>query len=325
MDAYKGAVSHTTRLPRTMINHVMLQTHNKSLHTGISLPKFTSVEEAQKYFLQEFSDVLIYPEMMEKGATLCEMLGPAMQIRVKDTAEPFCLVNARTIPLAWQQAAQTEIKNMVAQGIIEPAGEEASEWCHPIVVVPKPKGGVPITMDFTKLNPYVSRPAHPFPTLHHAVRQVTPGSCYFATLDCIKGYWQIPIAKESRSFTTFITPWGRFRYCRAPMGLVSSGDEFCRRVDMALDGINQYVKVVDDILTWDKDLQTHLQRLGDILARCRNHGITLNAAKFVIGAPSVTFCGYKLSQQGIEGDEMEMEMVCLSAKPVRLSNTGPIA
>ena len=309
--------------PESMMHHVMLQTRSESytrIHSGSPLPEFTSVKEARQYFLQEFSDVLIYPEMMDKGATLREMLGPAMKIRVKASAEPFCLVNSRTIPLAWQQAAQTEIKNMVAQGIIEPVGAETSEWCHPIVVVPKPKGGVRITTDFTKLNPYVSRPAHPFPTPHHAVRQVTPGSCYFSTLDCIKGYWQIPIAKESRCFTTFITPWGRFRYCRAPMGLVSSGDEFCRRVDKALDGINQYVKVVDDILTWDKDLQVHLQRLNDILTSCRNHGITLNAAKFVIGAPSVTFCGYKLSCQGIEADEEKVAAIKNFPTPTNLTD-----
>ncbi|XP_045127688.1 uncharacterized protein LOC123514109 [Portunus trituberculatus] len=35
---------------------------------------------------------------------------------------------------------------------------------------------------------------------------------------------------------------------------------------------------------------------------CRAHGITLNAKKFVLAAPSVSFCGYRLSHDGIATD-----------------------
>ena len=66
-------------------------------------------------------------------------------------------------------------------------------------------------------------------------------------MDCKSGYHQIPLAEESRDLTTFITTKGRFRYCRAPMGLTSSSDEFCRRTDEALSGL-KLKKIVDDIL-----------------------------------------------------------------------------
>ena len=39
-----------------------------------------------------------------------------------------------------------------------------------------------------------------------------------------------------------------YRYLRAPMGLTSSGDEFCARTDKALVGIPGVFKLVDDIL-----------------------------------------------------------------------------
>ena len=44
------------------------------------------------------------------------------------------------------------------------------------------------------------------------------------------------------------------------MGLVSSGDEYLRRGDQALDGIPRTCKVVDDILAHDEDYATHLCR-----------------------------------------------------------------
>ena len=47
-------------------------------------------------------------------------------------------------------------------------------------------------------------------------------------------YFQVKIADEDQALTCFITPWGRFKFKRAPMGLVSSDDEYNRRVDQAL-------------------------------------------------------------------------------------------
>ncbi|KAK8372393.1 hypothetical protein O3P69_009701 [Scylla paramamosain] len=87
------------------------------------------------------------------------------------------------------------------------------------------------------------------------------------------------------------------------MGFVATGDEFCRRGDAALDGVQQCAKVVDDILLWDEDYETHIRRVYEVLVRCRTHGITINAEKFVLAAPDVTFCGFKLSREGIAADE----------------------
>ena len=39
-----------------------------------------------------------------------------------------------------------------------------------------------------------------------------------STLDCKDGYHGVPLAKEDRHKTTFITEQGRFRYARAPQG-----------------------------------------------------------------------------------------------------------
>ncbi len=55
----------------------------------------------------------------------------------------------------YMPALRKELDSLVAQGIIEPI-EEASEWLHPIVIVPK-KGSSEIRMcvDFTRLNRFV--------------------------------------------------------------------------------------------------------------------------------------------------------------------------
>lgn len=99
------------------------------------------------------------------------------------------------------------------------------------------------------------------------------------------------------------------------MGFVATGDEFCRRGDVALAGIGQCVKVVDDILLWDEDYSAHLQRVHELLLKCRANGITMNAEKFHLATPSVSFCGYKVSSDGIAADEGKVRAIAEFPKP----------
>lgn len=71
------------------------------------------------------------------------------------------------------------------------------------------------------------------------------------------------------------------------MGFMGTGDKFCCRGNVVLEGTQQCVKVVDDILLWDPD--------GEVLMRCRALGIAINAEEFVLAAPEVSVCGLKLS------------------------------
>ena len=70
--------------------------------------------------------------------------------------------------------------------------------------------------------------------------------------------------EESKPLTTFITEWRCYRYLRAPMGLTSSGDEFCARTDKALAGIPGVFKLVDDILMFGDSVEQLLDRVKAI-------------------------------------------------------------
>ncbi len=85
-------------------------------------------------------------------------------------------------------------------------------------------------MDLTKLNKYVLRPYYPMTTPKDAVE--LPGTALkFATLDAKTVYWQILLDDEvSQELTTFITPWGCFKFIRNTMGLSSAQDKYCGEV-----------------------------------------------------------------------------------------------
>ena len=77
-------------------------------------------------------------------------------------------------------------------------------------------------------------------------------------LDAVKGYWQVPLDEKSQNLTTFITPYGRYKFLRAPMGLTSSQDEYCFRGDEAIQGNNRVEKVVDGIPIHSSSTQDNL-------------------------------------------------------------------
>ncbi|XP_068229364.1 uncharacterized protein [Palaemon carinicauda] len=186
----------------------------------------TSPSAAKEYFLREFKDVLVSKEDL-KTAPLKPMAGPSIRIHLKDGAVPFAIHTPRHIPFAFKDQVKEELYSMVAQGIIKPAGDDPSVWCHPLVVVAKNGTGVCITVDLTKLNSQVSRPAHLSPTPYMAIHSVDWKSHFFTTAHVLHGYWQMELAEEDRHLTTFITPYGRFIHCRGPMGFTATGDAFC--------------------------------------------------------------------------------------------------
>ena len=100
-----------------------------------------------------------------------------------------------------------------------------TDWVHPLVVVGKPDGKVRICVDLTKLNKYVRRPFHPIVTPKDVVLSISPKAAYFSKYDAAHGYRQIPLDEESQILMTFIIQWGRFKFLRGTMGVVSSGYE----------------------------------------------------------------------------------------------------
>ena len=153
-------------------------------------------------------------------------------------------------------------------------------------------------VDLTKLNLYVIRPVHPFPSPWQAVSRIPNGCQYFSIFDAKAGYWQMELVKESQKLTTFLTPWGRYKFLRAAMDLTSTGDEFCRQGDLALSSTGNIQKVVDDAVEYDKDFPAHLERVVNTLRRCRDHRITLNPKKFQFAKPKAEFCGYLVKEKG---------------------------
>ena len=266
--------------------------------THQDLNSLTEIERIKETLLEEFAQVFC-------DRPFKTMDGPPMHIDIVEYAIPCRHYRARNIPFQWRESVEAQLKDMEEQGIIEkvPTGESFT-WCHPLVVVPKKGSTEPrITVDLSGLNKYVKRPAYPTRSPREAVAAISPGSRYFTTLDSRHGYWQIPLDDDSAKLTTFLTPWGAFRFKRNVMGLISAGDEHNRRSDDALSGIRNMQKVVEDVILYDKDLSSHVERVRNVLQCCADHGITLHRKKFVFAVLETSYCGFRVSSSGYAPDD----------------------
>ena len=54
-----------------------------------------------------------------------------------------------------------------------------------------------------------------------------------------KGYHQCPLDEESQLYTTFITPFSRFKHLRVPYGLSSIAEHYNRQMAEAFEGSNR--------------------------------------------------------------------------------------
>ena len=206
------------------------------------------------------------------------MDGEEFHIELVDDPQPFCVHTPRAIPFAYREKLKNELDLLQSQGIIAPV-TNPTEWCAPIVVTPKKDTDrIRLCVDLSRLNRYIKRERYQSTTPAQAVADIAAENAkVFTKLDALKGYHQCPLDRESQLLTTFITPFGRFKFLRAPYGISSISEHYNRRMDEAFVGLTGYRRIVDDVVIFDRDEKQHASHVRQFLQRCSERRITLNS------------------------------------------------
>jgi hypothetical protein len=146
------------------------------------------------------------------------------QITLKDDVKPTCIYVPRSVPFPLEDKVRNKLEEMKEKGVISPV-QESTDWCSGLVVVEKPNGDVRLCVDLTGLNAAVKREVHPMSSVDESLARLR-GSKVFTKLDANSGFWQMPLSEESRPYTTFLTPFGRFWFNRLPFGITSAPEIF---------------------------------------------------------------------------------------------------
>ena len=95
-------------------------------------------------------------------------------------------------------------------------------------------------VDLSHLNRFVMRERYQSVTPTQAVADIAASDAkFFTIIDALKGYHQCPLDLQSQPLTTFITPFGRFKYLRAPYGISSISEHYNQRMTEAFEGLSR--------------------------------------------------------------------------------------
>jgi hypothetical protein len=145
------------------------------------------------------------------------------------------------------------------------------------------------------------------------------GCKFFSTLDATSGYWQVPIAKESQHLVAFKSAPGPFQWTTLPFGLVKAPSHYNRCMTKVLDGLDAK-RYVDDIIIASRTWEEHVDKLRQVLQRCREHGVKLKPSKCHIGMhmKEVQVLGHIVSSEGVSPDPMKTRAMAEMAPPTNV-------
>ena len=168
--------------------------------------------------------------------------------QVKKDSTAYAATAPRRVPYSLLDKVKAELQRMVESGVTEEVTEPTA-WVSPMVPVPKKNGSVRICVDLTRLNRSVQREQFQLPTADQLLASLY-GAKYFSTLDAASGFYQIPLSEHCSSLTTFISPFGRYRFKCLPFGITSGPEVFHRAMQHILAGQAGVECYMDGIFVW---------------------------------------------------------------------------
>ena len=210
----------------------------------------------------------------------------------------------REIPLSVKNKFIAEIKDLQEQGIIEKV-TEPTDWVSAPTIVNKPsaKNGLRLCIDSRPLNTALKRSEYPIPTVDQLLTEISNAKV-FTLADIKSAFWHVPLDEPSSLLTTFNTPVGRMKWNRMPFGISVAPEEFQRRIDESLEGLEGTKAIADDILIWgdgntiEEATFNHDARLSALLERCQQKHIKLNVDKFQLRKTELLYIGVTLTDKG---------------------------
>lgn len=212
------------------------------------------------------------------------------------TETPVCY---RPYRLSYHEREQ--VKDMIADlkkaDVIE---ESSSPYASPIILVRKKNGEMRMCIDYRALNKNTIKDRYPMPLIDDQIDRLR-GYRFFTSLDLFSGYYQVPMSRDSKEKTAFITPDGHYQFKRMPFGLCNAPAFFQRMINLilgSLDG-NTAMAYLDDIISRSQTFKDGIKKLNKILIVLMSAGVTLNLKKCHFFKQKVEYLGFEISQTGI--------------------------
>ena len=221
---------------------------------------------------------------------------------VKPVAEP-----PRRVPYHLVSRVNEIVNGMLKDGVIEAhPSEEHAPWVSNLVIVPKPDGGLRVTLDATNVNKALLSSNFPIPR-QEDIKAKLSGKKIFSKLDLKSAFWQLEIDPKARHMTVFHSGGRLYRYKRLVMGLKPSQGELNAALQPLFSHLPDVHVIHDDIIIATTDELGHIKVIKDVLKSLLESGVTLNGDKCTFGAKQIKFWGLLVTSEGVCPDPEKVE------------------
>ena len=144
--------------------------------------------------------------------------------------------------------------------------------------------------------------SHPLPRICETLDSLI-GAAYFSTFDLTSGFWQVPMAEESKQFTAFtLGSMGLFECDRMPFGLCNAPATFQRLMQNCLGELNLTYCLIylDDVIVYSKTPEEHLQRMRVMFDCLHEHGLKLKPTKCDLFRTELIYLAHHVSKDGFK-------------------------
>ena len=230
---------------------------------------------------------------------LPSMTGPPLRLHIDPDAIPVAHHKPIPVPIHIQDAVKDTLDQNTTMQVLEKLEPGVkTTWCARMVPSLKKNGKVRLTVDFQGLNKCAKRETHHTPSPFHQACAV-PANMKKTTFDAWNSYHSLALHPDDRHFTTFITPWGRYQYKKAPQGYIATGDAYTSRFDAIVAHVPNKTKIIDDSLHWVPTILESFHQAVEWLDICGHNGIILTPEKFKFGRKELDFAGFEITMNSI--------------------------
>ena len=222
-----------------------------------------------------------------------------LKIVLKDLEVAPFKEHFRQIPPTQVDEVREHLKLMLDARAIRPSN---SPWCNAVVLVWKKDSTLHFCIDFHCLNALTRKDSHPLPCICKTLESLV-GSAYYSTFDLTLGFWQVPMAEESKQYTAFtLGSMDLFECDRMPFGLCNAPATFQRLMQNCLGELNlPYCLIyLDDVIGYSKSPEEHLLRMRVVFECLREHGLKLKPTKCDLFKTEIIYLTHHVSKEGVK-------------------------
>ena len=219
------------------------------------------------------------------------------------------------VPHSQRQLFKNELDRLVNIGVLEKCGR--SEWIAGTFIIPKKDNRVRWITDFRGLNKHLVRKVYPLPRIADIISKRS-GYQFLTKIDISMHYYTFELDDASKALCTIATPFGLYRYCRLPMGVMVAPDIAQELTEEVLQEIDESDNYMDDIAAFTSDWNHHLQMLRRLLRQLQDNNFAVNPSKCEWAVQETDFLGHWLTPTGIKPWNKKINAILALQPPTNL-------